>query len=437
MPDYDFSNMNPTDALFIQASDQIFVTGASASQTTVIFGEDRTYTLVAAGKSLTFGLGLQPLVVAGNLRFEDGSRLHIGTEFRDTLDLRGNVFPGAVYGGDGGDSIVTGEKAWLVQGNQGADTIHASTTSNNTVYGGQGDDIINFAPTGGSATIDGRNFGQGNKGNDSLSGNSGIDTLIGGQGNDTLWGRGGLDFINGNLGDDQIDGYGQLFGEDGADTITTGSTGPSSTLSGGAGNDLLRLDGFFTQGNSHTLLGGDGDDRILSTNAKRDLLDGGAGNDTVQGGNQDNVGDDLRGGDGDDWLVASQGPDTLNGGNGADTLHPGAGADVIYTGDGADIIRVEGSSLLTAGGADYILDWSAADSFNFLLRGYAETTAADFASALAAAQAAMASRATNAMAVAVGGNVIVFAGDDGLKAVEYAFVLVGRTLDDISSANFV
>jgi Ca2+-binding RTX toxin-like protein len=146
----------------------------------------------------------------------------------------------------------------------------------------------------------------GGKGNDTITGNSGLDVLRGGDGNDTIDGRAGNDILSGNDGNDD------LFGGDGNDL-----------LDGGAGNDRL-----YGEAGNDTLLGGDGND----------WLDGGSGNDILNGGAGN---DKLTGGAGSDVFVfgANSGRDTI-----AD-FNPGS--DTIVTGYNA------------AGGQGDLLAWAA------------------------------------------------------------------------------
>ena len=158
-------------------------------------------------------------------------------------------------------------------------------------------------------------------------------------------------------------------GEVGANTgksSTRGSTGDdvlrsqqasNDLLDGGAGNDNLQgRDG------DDSLEGGTGDDELrgqadndwLYGGDGNDRLNGGAGNDWLYGGNGDDrlfggVGDDalfgdagndkLNGGDGEDQLQGSDGDDRLEGGAGNDWLHGGAGNDRLEGGGGDDELR--------------------------------------------------------------------------------------------------
>ena len=95
------------------------------------------------------------------------------------------------------------------------------------------------------------------------------------RGDDTLYGDAGDDMIEGNTGDDN------LFGGLGADSIAGGDG--TDALNGGAGNDVLssdRLDSSadFSRGADETLIGAEGEDTIIFSNA--DQVSGGADADT-------------------------------------------------------------------------------------------------------------------------------------------------------------
>src|SRR5204863_8496157 len=80
-------------------------------------------------------------------------------------------------------------------------------------------------------------------------------------------------------------------------------------------------------------------------------VDGGTGNDTVNGSDGPDLilggegNDVLNGGGGDDRIVGDRGSDTMNGGAGDDTLvwNNGDGTDVVNGGDGRDDVEVNGS----------------------------------------------------------------------------------------------
>jgi Ca2+-binding RTX toxin-like protein len=152
----------------------------------------------------------------------------------------------------------------------------------NTIYGTTGDDII-YA--GGGADIV---LGEPLDANDEPIG-AGNDLICGGPGSDSvLTGLNGDDRINGGDGDDNVGGSSE-FGSD--------------VLQGNAGNDFVR-DAYYDSGHN--------------------IFRGGAGNDTLVGG--DHSSSTMYGGDGNDKLSALA-PFTV------DYLYGEAGADTIDSRD--------------------------------------------------------------------------------------------------------
>ncbi|WP_304441806.1 calcium-binding protein, partial [Limnohabitans sp. JirII-31] len=120
-------------------------------------------------------------------------------------------------------------------------------------------------------------------------------------------------------------------GTEGADYMV-GFTNYASRINGLGGNDTL------IGGNQDDVLdGGEGDDS-LSGGYGNDTLMGGAGNDTL---NAADGNDTLTGGAGNDSLSGDYGDDTLTGGEGNDYLSGGFGSDtyVFNQGDGQDTIN--------------------------------------------------------------------------------------------------
>lgn len=436
MAAFAFETITSAEALAFSSSDSLSF-AASAKNTTVLFNADGTFTVSTPARTVIFSAEFQALG-GSRITFTDGSILSVGTAAADTRDYSSDLnSSGAIYAGAGNDTVRTGRGGWLVQGNQGADLIEYRAGGSNTIYGGQDDDRITAFSVGGDTTKS--QFVQGNRGNDTIQGSSTNDTLLGGLGNDVVEGAGGPDFINGNLGDDDLRGGGQLFGEGGNDTLLAFAAG-ANTASGGDGDDVVtavgNLDGAVLVGARNVLsgdlgsdtvssgspehdqlFGGEGDDRLRNTNSASnagDLMDGGAGNDTIlslaAGGD-----DTLMGGDGNDsidasgggnnWLDGGAGNDTLrnisapsgddtmsggagadsidggggnnrlDGGDGADTILAGAGADTISGGDGVDSLsggegnnRIEGGggdeSLTGRSGADTLVGGDGADSLD-------------------------------------------------------------------------
>jgi len=176
---------------------------------------------------------------------------------------------------------------------------------------------------------------------DNLSGLAGNDTLHGLTGDDILNGAGGNDNLYGGIGDDIIiDGSGNddVFGGEGDDVFIAG-TGQND-YDGGTGSDTVDFSAFSrsinvnlatgsTSGGSsgnaasndtlvniENLVGTNGNDTIVGSNAAN-TLSGGNGNDTILdvGGN-----DDVSGGAGDDVFIAGTGQNDYDGGSGSDTI---------------------------------------------------------------------------------------------------------------------
>lgn len=116
-------------------------------------------------------------------------------------------------------------------------------------------------------------------------------------GNDTLTGDDGLNLLDGGSGADRLDG------RDGADSLAGGSG--HDTLAGGGGLDLLlggSGDDLVSGGDDADLISGDSGDDRLAGDAGHDRLDGDSGDDTLNGGAGNDV---LTGDSGDDRFVFS------------------------------------------------------------------------------------------------------------------------------------
>ncbi len=431
MATYTFADITPAQALAFGSADSVTLpTGSSAKTTTVLYLQDGTFSVTIGAQTVVFGSYFPSTV--SRLQFPDGSKLFVGGADADTRNAGTGISTGAMYGGDGADTLTGSKGEWFIQGNQGDDRISAWSLAANTMYGGQGNDHLSLIG-GGPDPIKGQ-FMQGNKGNDTIQGDAAGDTLLGGQGNDLIYGNGDTpDFINGNLGDDQITGGGQLLGEGGNDFISLSGV-VDTTAWGGDGDDTIQM------GTSSSALysawGDGGNDTLRAHTSTRSQLDGGDGADVIQIirnlGSPVLYSATIDGGAGNDTIQASDADDRIRGGTGADSLNGGSGADTFIQ-DGA-------TSSLTLAAADRIGDWTSADRIQLrtdIGTAFAEGTAADFAAALSTAQAEIGAGQTEAMAIQVGQDVIVFADASAGAAIHSITMLVGRSLADISADNFV
>jgi Ca2+-binding RTX toxin-like protein len=229
----------------------------------------------------------------------------------------------------------------------GNDSLLASA-SNDIIDGGAGTDTYSLAATTADANV---NLALGG----SSSGTTGVDSLIG---IENIIGSTGNDILTGDLNANVLSGGA------GADTITGGAG--ADTLNGDAGNDVF----------------------VMSNDNVRDLIDGGADNDTVDysayttalsvnlglvspvvvsgSGTTVALSDTLTGienfigGSFADTITGSIAANTLNGGGGNDTITGRLGADILTGAAGADTFfysnvavyqSLLGTALATAGTA--------------------------------------------------------------------------------------
>ncbi|NIJ22077.1 hypothetical protein FHS95_003788 [Sphingomonas naasensis] len=252
----------------------------------------------------------------------------------------------------------------------------------------------------------------GNAAANTLTGNAGDDTLLGRDGNDVLLGGAGLDTLDGGAGNDRLDG-----GADGLADVLKGGAGNDSYVVGEAGELITELAGEggadrvvasinYTLGanlEELELVGnakngtGNALDNLIIANDQKNVLDGGAGIDTVSYEASD-AGvlirlDNVRTGSGSFWqnlggiledvladgvggfatgdrlinfenVTGSAHSDTLFGNNIANVLHGGAGNDTLYGDDGNDsLYGDDGRDILIGGsGADLLFGGGDVDS---------------------------------------------------------------------------
>jgi Ca2+-binding RTX toxin-like protein len=125
----------------------------------------------------------------------------------------------------------------------------------------------------------------------------------------------------------------KVLGLDGDDKIILAGLNRNATVEGGNGNDLIN--GRAVLHGNLTLRGGAGNDILLGGKGD-DLLDGGTGCDILIGGGGN---DTLIGRKSDDKLFGGKGDDFLKGGDGNDLLVGGAGCDREIQGGGSSWVR--------------------------------------------------------------------------------------------------
>lgn len=141
------------------------------------------------------------------------------------------------FGGDGNDTITGGEGAAAIFGGTGEDMISASNTTQGTwIDGGDGNDTII-----GSARNDALYGGAHGAGDEAVGDD---DVISGGAGDDTIAGGYGADTLLGGDGDDVIDHLGRAEQEISAPhhEFSWHIDNQADVLDGGAGNDTLIID---------------------------------------------------------------------------------------------------------------------------------------------------------------------------------------------------
>jgi Ca2+-binding RTX toxin-like protein len=223
----------------------------------------------------------------------------IGNDFAGTLDGRGgdDSLDGrggsdTFLGGSGSDSVTYATRAAPVTidlSRAGGDGVAGEndniTSSVEKVVGGSRNDSM----TGDS----GANTLSGGPGNDTLSGGSGFDLLIGDAGNDRLTGGNDTDTLHGGAGTDSLDGGSaadKLIGDAGTDTAMYTSRNKAVTIAfDGGAKDGERREGDNIRFDVENVKTGSGNDRIDTRDGKRSRVTCGTGRDKVRSDKRDRV----------------------------------------------------------------------------------------------------------------------------------------------------
>lgn len=246
-----------------------------------------------------------------------------GGEGNDVIE--GGIDDDSVDGGAGNDSITDLQGADTIDGGAGDDTIIAGIDTFSDYVGD--DPNLPIGGVASDPNIDdGRDLVSGGDGNDSIMTGDDADTIDGGTGNDTINAGIDDDFVDGGEGDDSIiGGHGsdEIFGDAGDDYIDA-SAQTSATLFNNepdATDPVPDNDRDFVDGEAgnDTILGGDDDDTLVGGEGD-DVLDGGIDEDLLIGGEG---ADTIYGGDGRDTIFGSDVGDSIDGGDGP----AGDGAD--------------------------------------------------------------------------------------------------------------
>lgn len=224
-------------------------------------------------------------------------------------------------------------------GTAGKDVVQAEETPHDTFYGLGGGDEFYISTFGG-----GGYYFYGGDGNDRFSGGATVIWMAdGGAGDDRFDLNGEYMRIEGGTGNDRIEGgadSADVFGGDGNDFVDVLSyPDQGDTIDGGAGNDTLLVGSNNEERDSLVAVrGGAGDDTIAARSDRHPGLwdgidaNGGDGRDVLTGPDDPDAElsrDLLYGGAGDDRIHGRRGDDKLGGDGGVDTLTGGGGRDVF------------------------------------------------------------------------------------------------------------
>ena len=287
-----------------------------------------------------------------------------------------------IFGGIGNDSLEGSSAADSLRGGEGNDTLagygqgYYSDGVADDLRGGGGNDYIYASQydrvygDAGADTIEVRGYAPA-----FLNGGNGTDTLRVNNANISESFLGELERLvligNVRMDADQFSEFARISTDAGTTsvyiTLEQGGTGqmlfdPSIEtvrINGtSSADETLRMVGrgapdvTYTGGSGRTLFEAGGGDDSLSGGAGADTLSGGAGNDTLAGYSwryDDDVQDQLSGGDGDDFITAGT-DDIVDGGSGNDRIEA-YGAVRVTAGDGHDFIlasaeddRIDGGS---------------------------------------------------------------------------------------------
>lgn len=263
----------------------------------------------------------------------------IGSAYGETLT--GDTGDNIIEGGGGNDTLDGGagtDTASYANAAIGVTVNLGLATAQDTVGAGT-DTLANFENLLGSAY------------NDSLTGDTGANTLNGGAGDDLLIaGAGGADTLTGGTGTDTAS-----FADAGAAvTITINGSG---TNSDGAAVTLTGIENLTGSAYNDTLTG-DTLDNLIVGGLGNDTINGMGGTDTVSYAdasaavivNLANTGSNVSGGAGNDSLsnieniIGSIYADTITGDGAANIIEGGAGADTLVGGSGNDTASYEHSN---------------------------------------------------------------------------------------------
>lgn len=290
----------------------------------------------------------------------EGTKYMYGEDGNDTF-YGGNGI-NYMYGGEGNDVFTGGEGYDYIEGGAGGDVMNGGN-GENEMYGNDGDDIIcggnkaDYIEGGaGNDTIyggNGENTIYGNEGNDIIYGGDNGSYLNGGEGNDEIYGGGEDDVLDGGAGDDYLQG------DHGNDTYIFGKGYDTDTISASSDLHTVVIHDYSVsdmnnsrESNNDLVIdfGENTGDRIIikgffNFNSNREfkfVFDDGTelGQGDIKAKSAPIVGDE-----GNNYLNGTDDNDIIDGGAGIDSLNGFSGEDTYIFGKGyaQDMINEWGS----------------------------------------------------------------------------------------------
>jgi len=304
-----------------------------AGNNTYIFGNKQTIELDTLG--LNTYIGVNALETTVTVRGND----QIGGEsnFVVSGDNSGvhQIEAGGVKTGAGNDFISIDEATGQTDSGEGKDTLNLGNVGGtdaeaiaNTVSGGASDDIININGTDGvrdNALVDG------GAGDDTIKAAEGsiFGKVLGGDGDDYIQAK----FLK----KSEVEGAGLIEGGAGDDTVRVDTMSGGAKINGGEGNDSISVGVALAGATLEAGPGGENsiilDDVGTDADAESSVINivGGAGKDVLGLGSSasypsgtDAVRFDIQGGGGNDIIQGGRFRDTLNGGADDDVIYGGS-----------------------------------------------------------------------------------------------------------------
>ncbi|MTH95736.1 calcium-binding protein, partial [Roseibium sp. RKSG952] len=294
----------------------------------------------------------------------------------------------------------TGGSSYYMALWEGDDTVVVNSDRDDLYYnGGEGTDTISFTGLNSGISVDLGDTGQQNVRNELDITLVDVENAIGTTANDTITGSDVRNMITGGGGTDDIDAAGgddiifiqqgdssTIDGGDGTDRIVVDLSDSDSRFDGGFGSSSSYFSGTATNIEGYGLVLSDNNDNVNGITGGDDIAFGAGGNDWIKGADG---ADELYGEDGNDtllghwWNSGGDDADSLYGGNGDDALYGdyrygtgtggndfldgGAGNDTIVAGGGNDtIIAGDGDDTLTGNDGDDRFEFDTDDGTNII-----------------------------------------------------------------------